>query len=282
MNDTGQFNGKRLSGHDYSRPGTYHLVFDVGEHSSTFGSVKKGVMTLNAYGEIFLSVLGIALQIFSCLRLDAMDIRPSCVELVVSILKWRKPFLRWFASEDERWHYRRTMTISAFAGYLKMNSGRGINKRRKKSGTHFWALGFKDRVLTDKAEISDTVARLRENFVRVRCSRNPDADSKRARTLGSAIVSALGPSVDAAFTALYSGVPTMAAKLEAPVLPFDTMLLGKALFLNNALLRPESAHAEPPDDGRNEVTGAHGGRTPEPLIIGIGPGRIVLTVPTDC
>ncbi|MCZ7558614.1 MAG: hypothetical protein M5R41_19680 [Bacteroidia bacterium] len=282
MNDTGQFNEKRLPGHDYSRPGTYHLVFEVGAHASTFGSMKKGVMTLNAYGEIFLSVLGLALQIFSCLRLDAMDIRPTSIELVVSILKWRKPLMKCFASKDERWHYRRTMTISSFAGYLKMNSGRGINRRRKRSGTHFWALGFKDRVLKDKAEINDTIARLRAGFTLVRCSRNPAADGKRARTLCSAVISALGNSVDAAFGALYSGGPTVAATLEAPGLPFDTMLLGRALFLNSSLLRPESAHAALSGDGRNEVTGAHGGRTPEPLIIGIGPGRIVFPVPTDC
>lgn len=282
MNDTGRFNEKRLSDHDYSRPGTYHLLFELGEHSSKLGSVRKGVMTLNAYGEIFLGVLGMALQIFSCLRLDALDIRPQCVEMVVSISRWRKPFFRKFKSDHERWHYRRTMTISVFAGYLKMNSGRSINKKRKRGGTHFWAIGFKDRVLTNKDEIRSICARLQANFMRVRCARNTEADKKRASTLGSAIVASLGASIDAVFTALYGAVPAVGPVPEAPELPFDTMLLGKALFLNSALLRPDPPFSEQTGNGADEATGVHGGRTPEPLIFGIGPGRIFLTAPADC
>ena len=31
MNTAGQFNDKRLPGHDYNEPGTYHLLLDIAE-----------------------------------------------------------------------------------------------------------------------------------------------------------------------------------------------------------------------------------------------------------
>ncbi len=281
MDDTGQFNDKRLSGNDYSKPGTYHLLFELGEHASTLGSMCKGTMTLNAYGEIFLSVLGMALQIFSCLRLDAMDIRPKCVELVVSIIKWRKPFLSRFMTKFNRWHYRRTMTISVFAGYLKMNSGRSINTKRKRSGEHFWTLGFKDRVLTDKDEINEVCARLNAGFRCVRCSAKPVINDKRAVTLVSAIATALGAAVGETFGALFSDAPAASTLLDAPVRPHDTMLLGRALFLNSELLRPLSPDGDAALEAGSEASGACGGRTESPLIFGVGPGRIFLTVPPE-
>ena len=281
MNDTGQLNKKRLSDHDYSRPGTYHLEFEPDEHSSTFGSLRNGVMTLNAYGEIFFGVLGLALPIFSCLRLDGIDIRPRCVVLAVTILKWRKPFLSRFIKDFDRWHYRRTMTISAFSGYLKMNSGRSINKKRKRSGTHFWALGYKDRVLTDKREIASLCAELNASFARVRFPSAPVAANKKAESLISAIGNALGTAVDATFDALFSDAPSVGHTLEARVQPCDTMLLGSALFLNTSLLQPLPGKALTDSDGGEEISSAPRGRTPEPLVFGIGPGRIFLTVPAD-
>ena len=281
MNDTGQLNKKRLSDHDYSRPGTYHLEFEPDEHSSTFGSMRNGVMKLNAYGEIFFGVLGLALQIFSCLRLDGIDIRPRCVVLAVTILKWRKPFLSRFIKDFDRWHYRRTMTISAFSGYLKMNSGRSINKKRKRSGTHFWALGYKDRVLTDKREIASFCAELNASFARVRFSAAPVTANPKAETLISVIANALGMAADAAFGALFSDAPAVSRTLEAPVQSCDTMLLGSALFLNTSLLQPLPGKDMTESGGGNEFPCAQGGRTPEPLVFGIGPGRIFLSVPAE-
>ncbi len=281
MNDPGQLNKKRLSDHDYSRPGTYHLEFEPDEHSSTFGSERNGVMTLNAYGEIFFGVLGLALQIFSCLRLDGIDIRPRCVVLAVTILKWRKPFLSRFIKDFDRWHYRRTMTISAFSGYLKMNSGRSINKKRKRSGTHFWALGYKDRVMTDKREIASFCAELNANFARVRFPAASVAAKTRSETLISAIATAAGTTLNATFGALFSDVPVESQTLEAPMRPYDTMLLGSALFLNSSLLQPLPGDAVPESGGGNEIPCAHGGRTLEPLVFRIGPGRIFLSVPPE-
>ncbi len=174
MDNTGHFNQKRLLDHDYSKPGTYHLCFDVDKHGDTLGTMCGGVMTLNALGELLLGVLGVALQVFTCLRIDAMDIRPRCVEFVVTITSWRKPFISRFTKFFDRWLYRRQMTISAFAGYVKMNSARRINTERGGSGKHFWTLGYKDRVITDQREFDRLCARLDMRFRRVRFSLRPE------------------------------------------------------------------------------------------------------------
>lgn len=281
MNETGQFNEKRLPDHDYSRPGTYHLLFELGKHSSTLGTMKKGVMSLNGYGDLFLSVLGVALQIFSCLRLDAMDVRPRCVELVVTILKWRKPFFSRFVTVHDRWHYRRTMTISAFAGYLKMNSGRSINQELKRSGEHFWTIGFKDRVLSDKEEVDRVCARLNANFGRVRYPAVRGSGDNHAVTLASSIATALGKAVRDVFGVVFSDAPSTSGELTSPEQPYDTMLLGRALFLNSSLLRTFPGDSSGASSESCGESGVPGGRTQEPLIVTVGPGRIFLTLPAD-
>ncbi|MCZ7558197.1 MAG: hypothetical protein M5R41_17475 [Bacteroidia bacterium] len=265
MDSTGQINQKRLSDHDYSEPGTYHLRFDVGKHGATLGTMCGGVMTLNVLGEMLLGVLGVALQVFTCLRIDAMDIRPRCVEFVVTITSLRKPFISCFTKVFDRWLYRRQMTISAFAGYVKMNSGRRINTARNASGKHFWTLGYKDRVLTDQREIERVCARLDVRFRRVRFSLRSEVGSESMAPVQS-FSSAMKGGLRSVFGALFGGevVVPMSASVE---LPCDTMLMGKVLFLNNSLLRPLTGIF-----GSGES--APGGRTRVPLIWSVGPGRI--------
>ncbi len=279
MNDTEVFNKKRLSQHDYSKPGTYHLIFELGNHSSPLASGKGGVVRLSAYGEIFLTVLGMALQIFSCLRLDAMDIQPRYVELVVTILKWRKPLIFRFKSLYDHWRYRRTMTISAFAGYVKMNSGRSINSKRNDSGTHFWTLGFKDRILSDTNDIEKTCLRLRTRFARIRRRQNAVAVDEHPRTLTASLMAAIGKSIAAFSEIVPQGVAARTSRTDRPSPTVDTMLLGSVLFLNNSFLQPVEA-AIPADMTIGETESALMKSSDfDPLIFRIGPGPIFLTVP---
>ena len=41
-------------------------------------------MTIGGYGQVFLAVLGFALQRFPCASIKAMDIQPSNVEMAVA------------------------------------------------------------------------------------------------------------------------------------------------------------------------------------------------------
>ncbi len=282
MDSTGQFNQKRLPEHDYSEPGTYHLRFDVDKHGTTLGTMSGGVMTLNTLGELLLGVLGVALQIFACLRIDAMDIRPRCVELVVTITSWRKPFISRFIKSFDRWLYRRQMTISAFAGYVKMNSSRRINTERGASGKHFWTLGYKDRVLTDRREIERVCARLDERFRRVRCSLYAESgDTVSCDTRAESLSSAVLRGLRAVFGALFSGAGVESGVPEAAVVPDDTMLLGRAVFLNSSLLQPPTAVPGNEASAGQSEERVSGGRTRVPLIWSVGPGRIFLRVPGE-
>ncbi len=276
MNTSGQFNEKRLPEHDYNEPGTYHLLLELAENAGALGRLCKGAMQLSRFGELFLSILSIALQTFSCLRVDAMDVRPHCVEMVVTITRHRKPICSLFKKFCERWKYRRTMTISLFVGYLKMNSGRLINTDRGVSGEHFWKLGFKDRVLTDEKEIELLCAKLNTRFHRMRYSEwtAPDADS--VVSLSSVLESGLA----AAFGSFFSGTTMLSGCIETPVQLYDSMLLGRALFLNNSLLRPLPAEDEADSDEGVSITSASGGRAGIPLIWSVGPGRIFLSMPS--
>ncbi len=276
MDSTGQFNQKRLPDHDYSEPGTYHLRFDVDKHGSTLGTMRSGVMTLNALGELLLGVLGVALQVYTCLRIDAMDIRPRCVEFVVTITSWRKPFISRFIKVFDRWLYRRQMTISAFAGYVKMNSGRRINTERGGSGKHFWTLGYKDRVLKDQREIDRVCARLDVRFRRVRFSLRPEEGGAKVESLSSALSSGLR----SVFGALYAG-EAMAQVPEAPEMPCNTMLLGRMFFLNSSLLQPLTGIFGNGNTVTQNGERASGGRTRVPLIWSVGPGRIFLREPGE-
>jgi hypothetical protein len=280
MASTVPFNKKRPPDHDYSAPGTYHLRFDVGEHGSTLGTMSGGVMTLNAFGELLLGVLGTALQIFTCLRIDAMDIRPRCVEFVVTITSWRKPFISTFVKRFDKWLYRRQMTISAFAGYVKMNSSRRINTGRGASGKHFWTLGYKDRVLTDEREIARVCARLDVRFRRVRCSLLAEEGKAQPAPVQS-LSSAVWAGLRSIFGALFSGEGLVSAP-GVPEMPCDTLLLGRALFLNNSLLRPLTgifgSREEGGASGEGRVSGGH---TRVPLIWSLGPGRIFLRAPGE-
>lgn len=281
MNTPGQFSDKRRREHDYSKPGTYHLRLKVAEHSSTLGTMRKGGVILNEYGEEFLSVLGMALQVFTCLRIDAMDVRPQCVELVVTVLTWRKAFCALFKSLLHRWHYRRTMTISVFVGYLKMNSARRINKLRGVDGVRFWTLGFQDRVLTDQEEIDQLCLELNTRFHRMRCSARPVIGKERAVSLSSVIASTMSSALHNVFGALSSSVPALREEMEGHSQLSGTMLLGRALFLNSSLLHPDTTDDDTDLAGGDFALRASGGRTREPLIWSVGPGRIFLSGPPD-
>ena len=57
MDTAGRLSSRRLRTHHYSTPGTYHLLFETEDARPLLGSVRKGVMTLSGYGQVFLAVL---------------------------------------------------------------------------------------------------------------------------------------------------------------------------------------------------------------------------------
>lgn len=92
---------------------------------------------------------------------------------------------------------------------------------------------------------------------------------------------ALTSGLRAVFEALFSGSAVDSSLPEGADLPHDTMLLGRALFLNSSLLQPSTEVFGNLDEGRKNGERAQGGRTRVPLIWSVGPGRIFLRAPGD-
>ncbi len=278
MSTSKQLSDRRDRLIDYSDPGTYHLVLETLEDVGVLGRMKGGTMTLNKFGEAFLAVLAMALQHFTCLCVDGMDIRPNEIELVVRITTRRRWLCRLFALYEKarnRWHERRTMTIPLFVGYVKQISARRINALRGVSGGSFWTVRYKAAVLTDPADIERLCTELNARFQRVRYTQKPHAEAESCASLSSAIVSAM----TAAFGSLFVDAPPMGETFESPWQGYDTMLLGTAFFLRGSMLRPL-----PTESADKEVVGeavcTPGGRTRLPLIWSVGPGRIFLSPPS--
>jgi len=267
--------------HDYSEPGTYHLFLETEDAARILGSVRKGIMTLNASGEVFLDTLGMTLHRFSCLRVRSLDIKPHYVEMVVVITEWRRK-LTTERKDKELWiKDRRGMTIPLFVGCIKMNSGLRINKIRKMPGVAVWTEQYKVRLMTDEAEIAELCARLDAGFAQVRLAKKK-ANTKKTKnvkkttkdaslvsgSLTSLLASALG-----GFCGEAAGSVTYPGGQESGM---DTMLLGRALFLSGSMLRPAPSKDVLPEGGP-AARACRGGPAQVPLICSIGPGRIVVS-----
>jgi len=270
--------------HDYSAPGTYHLYLETKDAARILGSMRKGIMTLNACGEVFLDTLGMTLHRFSCVRVRSLDMKPHYVEMVLEITEWRRK-LTTERKDKELWiKDRRGMTIPLFVGCIKMNSGLRINKLRKMQDVAVWTEQYKVRLMTDEAEIAELCARLDAGFAQVRLAmekaKSKTKKMKKSKkkttknellvsgTLTSLVASALG-----GFCSEAAGSVTYPGGQESGM---DTMLLGRALFLSGSMLRPAPSKDVLPESGP-AARACRGGPAQVPLICSIGPGRIVVS-----
>jgi len=270
--------------HDYSAPGTYHLYLETEDAAKILGSMRKGIMTLNACGEVFLDTLGMTLHRFSCVRVRSLDIKPHYVEMVVEITEWRRKLTAERKDKTLWTKDRRGMTIPLFVGCIKMNSGLRINKLRKMQGVAVWTEQYKVRLMTDEAEIAELCARLDAGFAQVRLAKeNAKSKTKKMKkskkkttkdaslvsgSLTSLLASALG-----GFCSEAAGSVTYLGGQESGM---DTMLLGRALFLSGLMLRPSPSKDVLPESGP-APRACRGGPAQVPLICSIGPGRIVVS-----
>ncbi len=156
----------RQPDYNYSTPEFYHLLLETENKANILATEKNGIVTLREAGRIFLDTVGQALQHFPCLCIHAMAIRPSAVEILLEITHWRNQ-----SEEPERgtaeWiQWRRTMTLSVFVGYLKMNSGMQINVHTRSTGS-VWTRRYRERVVTEIEDRETLQSELSEEWERV-------------------------------------------------------------------------------------------------------------------
>jgi heme exporter protein D len=244
MTHDGKLSFERSPTHDYSEPGTYHLVLPVRESSPPLGSYSGGILRLNEYGEAFLDFIGIAQHRQPHVRVDALNILPMAVILVVTILSRRNIIRRVARRMLGRLYHRRTMMIPMFVGQLKMTSARRINALRGVCYTSYWTIGYLDRVVRDQEEIARLIDEVGRDFLRVGLSEERCAQ------------------VAAQVSRVTDGLLQMEHPDPYLERPMDSMLLGRAYLLLSRLLRPlptEEATSVPVGGGtsRGGTGGSH-------------------------
>ena len=270
MTKTGQLSTRRAASVDYSAPGTFHLQLDTLDKSPAFGVERNGVTTLNDCGEILHNVIAMALHRFACVSLKSMEILPHCLILVLVIESRRISFRGMIAKAFSRWRIRRLMTIPLFVGYVKMNSARRINQHLHRKSGPLWKRRYKDRLMQDDKEIAEFCAQLDANFSRIRLSKGEASGKRSVITLSSVLQS------------LFSGMlldgVLMSDAVQAPELPCDTMLFGRALFMPCSMLGTGAMSACDVKTGEAVPAGAGG---PGARVRAVGPGRIFLSLPRE-
>jgi hypothetical protein len=253
----GKLSFDRSPHHDYSEPGTYHLVLPVRKDSPSLGEYREGVLRLNAYGEEFLDFIGTAQHRQPHVRVDAMNILPMAVILVVTIVSRRNIIRRVAMRMLERLYRRRTMMIPMFVGQLKMSSARRINLLRGVRDRSYWRTGYMDRVVYDEAEIAELIEEVGREFLHVGLS-----EESCARMVADA------EAIEHVLSAIVNGGADQL--LERPL---DSMLLGRAFVMKSRLLRP-LVKDEPLIVAR--MQGASKGGAGGPYFGCIGPGEVFI------
>ncbi|HOJ03729.1 MAG TPA: hypothetical protein PK916_06980 [Bacteroidota bacterium] len=160
MTSHGTISSRRCPEHDYSAPGTYYLELPVREESPPLLRKRNGRITLTEEGMDVLHALGETLHRQGRhVRLDALDVRPTVVVLLLTVLSSPR-VLRRLLLAMSAWLYRRRMAlIPLFVGHVKMNSARRINARRGTGGS-YWCEGYRDRVVYDAVEAAAMAERV--------------------------------------------------------------------------------------------------------------------------
>ncbi len=259
---------RRVRDYDYSQPGVHHVVLETKGDAELFGSCTEGITTLSDVGRAFLDVLGMALQNFSCVRIDGINIGPSTVDLKIVITDWRNRHEVPAIGSKEWNYYRRVMTLPMFMGYLKMNSGLRINTLRGTPGGVVWTRRYRARVLTDEEESVRLTAELDEKWSHVLVV--PSQRSKVKRDSSLTDVLALR------FDAAGSGSGRSDAFGMDSELLRDTMFLGRVLLVTGT--QRVVRNMKTSRSGKT-VGGGAGGMAARngPLVRSIGPDQIFLT-----
>ena len=224
----------RARGHNYSEPGTYCLRLDTADVEALFGEERDGGLRLNAYAEIAFEKLALAVQRYPCLRLDAARFMPNALEILVTITEYRNHKAEHPELWGNRFRARRLMTIPMFVGFLKMNSARAINTARGTRGRAVWTRRYHDCIVIDADEVQKIRCEFNAAMQRTQLTR--DKANPSVRNLRTVLNEAF-----ALFGEDHARAPRSGAQPTSGLL-----MLGRAVFLRDTVLRPPSAaHASP-------------------------------------
>ncbi len=189
MTRNGRLSARRCPEHDYSSPGTYYLELPVREESPPLVRNRKGRRDLTPEGRALLREVGESLHRQGAhLRLDAIDVQPLLVVLVLTVVSRPRLLRRLLLLMSETLYQRRMALIPLFVGRLKMNSARRINRLRGREGGAYWCEGYRDRVLFDADEAAAMAERVGMGFAEVMLREDGEERGVEGMVLGWAYV----------------------------------------------------------------------------------------------
>lgn len=263
-----KLSSRREREYNYSQPGRHHILFRTMDDAAILGTTQNGITTLSDAGNVFLDVLGQAMQNFPCIQIHGFSVRPSEVELSLEITAWRNHHAVPPVGSPEWVYHRRTMTLPVFMGYLKTNSGCSINAVLGRDGGEVWARRYSSRVVTDSQEFSEVTDELDEEWSRVVVVPLSRGGAKQASSFSEALAAEFG-------CAWRSAVEPGAISALAGQL-YETMILGRVLLLTGATRGLPMAQEMRRGVIRGGGAGGMAGRQGA-VIRNVGPGRIFLS-----
>jgi putative transposase len=135
----------RLSGYDYSQPGSYFVTICVKERACLLGTVAESSMRLNKIGDLIAACWHDLPGHYPDISLDAFVVMPNHIHGVVFV-----------GAGSPRPSSGRT--ISTSVGYFKYQSTKRVNEVRNSPGARFWQRNFFEHVIRD----DNSLNRIRE------------------------------------------------------------------------------------------------------------------------
>ena len=160
----------RLKGYDYSRPGFYFITICIKNRECLFGEVKDEAIFLNEYGKVAKLFWDKLESKFSNVKADAFVVMPNHIHGIIEIKADHPPVraihelplrARIKSTEEDKEiikRLRRKMLIPKVVGWYKMNVGKEINIRLKRTGNPFWHRNYYEHIIRDE----ESLFRIRE------------------------------------------------------------------------------------------------------------------------
>jgi hypothetical protein len=145
------FSTRRCSWHDYSTPGWYYLEFRTRKGKVIFGDEEQPTADQAECRRKLYEIASAIPDRYPEARVDTLRVLPASAHLLVHVLTHRNQGCCLnFATYDDWWNHRRTMTVPLLAGFFETHSGISINELHGTPGQRVWEGRFGDRILEDE------------------------------------------------------------------------------------------------------------------------------------
>ena len=142
----------RLRGYDYSRNGVYFVTICTRNRVCLFGDVNRGMMRLNAMGEVVLEEWIRSRELRPNMRFDDWVVMPNHFHGVVSICDSTsdRSQEKSFARRSNGVAPRRPRSLSSFVAMFKSTTTRRINVIRDMPGRPVWQRNYYESIVRDR------------------------------------------------------------------------------------------------------------------------------------